>query len=91
MERHALRNRASLAQGPSPLPIYHTPHYIFTTRTQVVDKVLKDDTANDQELYHRAGGLLFLGAIFESTVPGESEEERRELERCVHLPPHPSC
>jgi hypothetical protein len=38
---------------------------------------------NDQELYNRARGLLLLGAIFKSTVPDESDEERRELERCV--------
>ena len=90
MARHALRNRASLAQGPSPLPLYHTPHYIYTTHTQVVDRVLKDDSANDQELCHRARGLLLLGAIFESAVPNESEEENRKLERCAYLPPHPA-
>jgi hypothetical protein len=50
---------------------------------EVVDNVLKDHSANDQELYHRARGLLLLGAIFKSTVPDESDEERRELERCV--------
>ncbi|KAH9172936.1 hypothetical protein EDB89DRAFT_2069173 [Lactarius sanguifluus] len=47
---------------------------------EVVGSVLKDHSANDQELYHRAQGLLFLGAIFKSTVPGESDEDRRELE-----------
>ena len=26
-------------------------------------------------------GLLLIGAIFKSTVPDESDEERRELER----------
>lgn len=50
---------------------------------EVVDNVLKDHSANDQELYHRARGLLLLGAIFKSTVPDESDEERRELERMV--------
>ncbi|KAI9464438.1 DnaJ-domain-containing protein [Lactarius psammicola] len=50
---------------------------------EVVDNVLKDHNANDQELYHRARGLLLLGAIFKSTVPDESDEERRELERMV--------
>ena len=34
-------------------------------------------------MYHRARGLLLLGAIFKSTVPDESDEERRELERCA--------
>jgi len=50
---------------------------------QVVDNVLKDHSASDQELYNRARGLLLLGAIFKSTVPDESDEERRELERMV--------
>ena len=38
---------------------------------------------SDKELYNRARGLLLLGAIFKSTIPDESDEERRELERCV--------
>ncbi|KAI0251799.1 X-domain of DnaJ-containing-domain-containing protein [Lactifluus subvellereus] len=50
---------------------------------EVVDNVLKDHSVNDQELYNRARGLLLLGAIFKSTVPDESDEERRELERMV--------
>ncbi|KAH9975726.1 X-domain of DnaJ-containing-domain-containing protein [Lactifluus volemus] len=50
---------------------------------EVVDNVLKDHNVNDQELYNRARGLLLLGAIFKSTVPDESDAERRELERCV--------
>ncbi len=55
-----------------------------TYRTiQVVDNVLKDHGASDQEVYNRARGLLLLGAIFKSTVPDESDEERRELERYV--------
>jgi hypothetical protein len=53
------------------------------TAVQVVDNVLKDHSASDPELYNRARGLLLLGAIFKSTVPDESDEERRELERCV--------
>ena len=53
---------------------------------EVVDNVLKDHSATDQELYHRARGLLLLGAVFKSTVPDESDEECRELERCVVLP-----
>ena len=51
---------------------------------QVVDNVLKDHDATDQVLYNRARGLLLLGAIFKSTVPDESDEERRELERYVY-------
>lgn len=49
---------------------------------QVVDHVLKDPEASDIVLYNRAKGLLITGAIFKSTVPDESDEERRELERC---------
>jgi hypothetical protein len=48
--------------------------------------VLKDHGATDQELYNRAQGLLLLGAIFKSTVPDESDQERRELERYVYHP-----
>ncbi|KAJ7765427.1 X-domain of DnaJ-containing-domain-containing protein [Mycena maculata] len=50
---------------------------------QVVDNVLKDPEASDIVLYNRAKGLLITGAIFKSTVPDESDEERRELERMV--------
>ena len=59
-------------------------------RIQVVDHVLKESGVSDQELYHRARGLVLLGAIFKSTIPDESDEERRELERCVPLFPPPS-
>ena len=48
--------------------------------------MLKDHGAADQEVYNRARGLLLLGAIFKSTVPDESDEERRELERYVQHP-----
>ncbi|EGN96674.1 hypothetical protein SERLA73DRAFT_184800 [Serpula lacrymans var. lacrymans S7.3] len=50
---------------------------------EVVDNVLKDKKASDLVLYNRAKGLLITGAIFKSTVPDESDEERRELERMV--------
>ncbi|KZT07224.1 DnaJ-domain-containing protein [Laetiporus sulphureus 93-53] len=50
---------------------------------EVVDNVLKDHEATDQILYNRAKGLLLMGAIFKSTVPDETDEERRELERMV--------
>ncbi|KAI0306074.1 X-domain of DnaJ-containing-domain-containing protein [Multifurca ochricompacta] len=50
---------------------------------EVVDNVLKGHGVHDHELYNRARGLLLLGAIFKSTVPDESDEERRELERMV--------
>lgn len=50
---------------------------------EVVDNVLKDPEASDQVLYNRAKGLLLMGAVFKSTVPDESDEERRELERMV--------
>ncbi|KAF7308479.1 J domain-containing protein [Mycena chlorophos] len=55
----------------------------------VVDNVLKDPEASDAVLFNRAkarslpGGLLIMGAIFKSTVPDESDQERRELERMV--------
>ncbi|KAJ7091358.1 X-domain of DnaJ-containing-domain-containing protein [Mycena belliarum] len=49
----------------------------------VVDNVLKDPEVSDVVLYNRAKGLLITGAIFKSTVPDESDEERRELERMV--------
>ena len=32
---------------------------------------------------HRDKALLLTGAIFKSTVPDESDEERREIERCA--------
>ncbi|KAI0046983.1 DnaJ-domain-containing protein [Auriscalpium vulgare] len=50
---------------------------------EVVDNVLKEPGASEQVLYNRARGLLLLGALFKSTVPDESDEERRELERMV--------
>ncbi|EPT02931.1 hypothetical protein FOMPIDRAFT_1022583 [Fomitopsis schrenkii] len=50
---------------------------------EVVDNVLKDHDASDQVLYHRARGLLLIGAIFKSAHPDESDAERRELERMV--------
>ncbi|KAI0726383.1 DnaJ-domain-containing protein [Fomitopsis betulina] len=48
---------------------------------EVVDHVLKDHDVSDQVLYQRARGLLFIGAIFKSAHPDESDAERRELER----------
>lgn len=50
---------------------------------EVVDNVLKEPGVSDQNLYNRARGLLLLGAIFKSTIPDESDAERRELERMV--------
>lgn len=50
---------------------------------EVCDKVLKDPTVSEQELYLRAKGLMIIGAIFKSTQPDETDEERRELERMV--------
>jgi hypothetical protein len=58
---------------------------------QVVDNVLKGPGISDQELYHRARGLLLIGAIFKSTIPDESDEERRKLEQCVSLLPFFWC
>ncbi|PIL24651.1 transporter [Ganoderma sinense ZZ0214-1] len=50
---------------------------------EVVDRVLKEQGVSDQVLLNRAKGLLLIGAIFKSTVPDESDAERRELERMV--------
>jgi len=50
---------------------------------EVVDNVLKESGVSDPDMYNRARGLLLLGAIFKSTIPDESDEERRELERMV--------
>ncbi|VDC06109.1 unnamed protein product [Peniophora sp. CBMAI 1063] len=50
---------------------------------EVVDNVLKEHGVSQQVLQNRAKGLLLLGAVFKSTVPDESDEERRELERMV--------
>ncbi|TFK85102.1 DnaJ-domain-containing protein [Polyporus arcularius HHB13444] len=50
---------------------------------EVVDRVLKEPGVPDQVLYNRAKGLLLIGAVFKSTVPDETDEERRELERMV--------
>ncbi|KAF9269182.1 DnaJ-domain-containing protein [Marasmius fiardii PR-910] len=50
---------------------------------EVVDNVLKEPGTSDAVLVNRARGLLLIGAIFKSTVPDESDEERRELERMV--------
>ncbi|KAG7444910.1 DnaJ-domain-containing protein [Guyanagaster necrorhizus] len=50
---------------------------------EVLDHVLKEQGVPDRVMYNRARGLLLIGAIFKSTVPDESDAERRELERMV--------
>jgi len=50
---------------------------------EVVDNVLKDKDVSDQVLFNRAKGLMIMGHIFKNTVPDETDEERRELERMV--------
>ncbi|KNZ79609.1 hypothetical protein J132_08994 [Termitomyces sp. J132] len=50
---------------------------------EVVDNVLKEPGQSADVLYNRAKALLLTGAIFKSTIPDESDEERRELERMV--------
>ncbi|KAK0202705.1 X-domain of DnaJ-containing-domain-containing protein [Desarmillaria ectypa] len=50
---------------------------------EVLDHVLKEQGVPDSVMYNRARGLLLIGAIFKSTVPDESDAERRELERMV--------
>lgn len=56
---------------------------------EVVDNVLKEPGQSDVVLYNRAKALLFTGAIFKSTIPDESDQERRELERMVAEAAHP--
>ncbi|THH13535.1 hypothetical protein EW146_g6689 [Bondarzewia mesenterica] len=50
---------------------------------EVVDNVLKEHGVPEAVLLNRAKGLLIIGSIFKSSVPDESDEERRELERMV--------
>lgn len=50
---------------------------------EVLDHVLKEPGVPDSVMYNRARGLLLIGAVFKSTVPDESDAERRELERMV--------
>ncbi|KAK0446832.1 DnaJ domain-containing protein [Armillaria borealis] len=50
---------------------------------EVLDHVLKEPGVSDSVMYNRARGLLLIGAVFKSTVPDESDAERRELERMV--------
>lgn len=56
---------------------------------EVVDNVLKEPGQSDVVLYNRAKALLLTGAIFKSTIPDESDQERRELERMVAEAAHP--
>ena len=84
-EMHVLTGHAREVRSVSnPSVMYILTVYSWSDRLQVVDNVLKDHDATDQVLYNRARGLLLLGAIFKSTVPDESDEERRELERYVY-------
>lgn len=48
---------------------------------EAVDLVLKERDVPDGILVSRARALILCGAIFKSTVPDETDEERRELER----------
>ncbi|TFK39858.1 X-domain of DnaJ-containing-domain-containing protein, partial [Crucibulum laeve] len=50
---------------------------------EVVENVLKEPGQTETVLLNRAKGLLLIGAIFKTTVPDESDLERRELERMV--------
>ncbi|KAJ2918698.1 hypothetical protein MD484_g1781, partial [Candolleomyces efflorescens] len=56
---------------------------VITVLREVVDNVLKEPGQPDTVLYNRAKALILVGAIFKSTQPDESDEERRELERMV--------
>lgn len=68
-ERFALTK--CIAQGTNP------------SAGQVCDNVLREPGQPDPVLYNRAKAMLLIGAIFKSTQPDESDEERRELERSV--------
>ncbi|EST05466.1 DnaJ [Kalmanozyma brasiliensis GHG001] len=50
---------------------------------QVCDKVLHEKGVGDKVLFNRAQAILFLGMIYKSVQPDESDDERRELERLV--------
>ncbi|KAF8587928.1 DnaJ-domain-containing protein [Ramaria rubella] len=56
---------------------------VINVLRQVCDNILKEPGVSEQMLINRAKGLLITGAIFKQTVPDESDEERRELERMV--------
>ncbi|KAL4398839.1 DnaJ-like protein [Malassezia pachydermatis] len=49
----------------------------------VCDNVLNEKGVPDKVLIQRARALAYLGAIYKSVVPDESDDERRELERLV--------
>ncbi|KAH9042312.1 hypothetical protein EDB84DRAFT_1674850 [Lactarius hengduanensis] len=70
-----LRNRRGARDRRDLLASWRGTRFeVVQVLREVVDNVLKDHSANDQELYHRARGLL-LGAIFKSTVPDEMVAE----------------
>ncbi len=48
---------------------------------EVVDTVLYEPGISKETALNRAKAILVVGAIFKQTVPDESDEERRELER----------
>lgn len=50
---------------------------------EVVDKVLYEPGLSKEVALNRAKAILTVGGIFKATVPDESDEERRELERLV--------
>jgi hypothetical protein len=51
----------------------------------VVDEVLYEPGLSKDVALKRAKAILTIGGIFKSVEADESDEERRELERCVHL------
>lgn len=61
-----------------------TKFEVYQVLGEVIDSVLKkEDGLTDDELSLRAKALISIGTIFKNTVPDETDEERRELERYV--------
>ncbi|KAI5452557.1 DnaJ-like protein [Naganishia albida] len=50
---------------------------------EVVDRVLHEPGLKKEVAINRAKAIMSVGAVFKATVPDESDEERRELERLV--------
>ena len=55
------------------------PENVLTSRA----KVIRHPPEIDSHMNFFFQGMLVIGAIFKATVPDESDEERRELERMV--------
>ena len=87
-------HQSQLQSSPTDRCLY-SPQLLLTTwrgtrfeviqvLNEVLDAVLfKDKDITDEQLVLRAKAVMTVGAIFKATVADESDEERRELERCV--------